>query len=123
MTDHCTQQWLEPLRPRLKGQTNLKKVCGTPICVCVYVCIEGMRRDHTKILPGHVTEAGMNGAFWLVKEGSHGNRSIGPLSDWEACMYLCMFLCVLEEEGGILASGQTRTAFFIHKQKNASILN
>lgn len=74
--------------------TNGPEKKFTPIFVCVFVCGGDGWRDHTKILPGHVTEARMNGAFWLVGEGSHGNRSIVPLSNWEAlCICACFSVC------------------------------
>lgn len=58
------------------------------VCLCVFgggggggVCVKGMSRDHTKTLPGHMSEAGVNGAFWLVSDGCHGNRSMVLLSN------------------------------------------
>ena len=107
----------------LQGASHPEKVhwirLSVCVCVCVRECIEGMGRDHTKTLPGHMTKAGMNVAFWLVREGSCGNRSIVSLFNCEAymCVCLCVCVCVLEEAGGIVTPGRTSTAFFIHKQK------
>lgn len=77
LTDHRTQQWLEPLGPRFKEQGILKKISGS-VCVCVFGYVK-RGWDHTKTMPGHVSEAGMNGAFWLVREGKSWKQVYSPI--------------------------------------------
>lgn len=87
----------------LQETSHPEKVQWTPLCVREGASMEGYDREHTKTLPSHVTQAGINGAFWLVREGSHGDRSVVLLFNCGAGMYMSVCVFVLEETKGIVA--------------------
>lgn len=68
-----------------------------------------------------MTEAEINGAFWLVGEGSHGNKSVVPLSNGEARTFMCVV--VLGGGGGAvsLEEGPTQRSSFTSRN-SASII-